>query len=454
MVLGDVRRVPYGIADFRTLREGNYLYVDRTGFLRLLEELPERVVLFLRPRRFGKSLWCSTLFYYYDKAHAHLWERLFKGTSIGENPTPLRSSYLVLNFSFSRVRSENRDVVYRDFLEVVSNSIAGFISRYGPLVRSAEVLNDPLAGPSTRLEALLAEVRRMDLGKVYVIIDEYDQFTNELFAFSPELFSEIVARQGFVRKFYEVIKEYVGQGVVDRVFITGIAPLTLDAITSGFNIAKNITFHPKLHDMLGFREEEVREILRLLGIESLMRKLKLLYDGYTFDEELELGRLYNPNMILFFLSEYLQREREPKNVIDYNLRSDLDKLKAILLSSEVGKELLLELLSKGKVRGRLLPALSLKPISSFNRSELLSLAFYVGLLTLVGKDQLSFQFRVPNWVMRSLYAEAFIEELRVERVVDSEEFEDALLEMLQGEFKGMAEVIGRTLRTASFRDMR
>ena len=259
-------RIPYGISNFKQLSSENYFYIDRTPYLRKLEEYGERFLVFLRPRRFGKSLFVSTLHYYYGKEHKADLQATFGKYDIGQRPTPLANTYLVLAMQFSGIDTATPETTFQDFLVNVQQSVLNFMAAYSEFFNEEDVREvKQSTSPQNLLKDLFGKVGRQAKGqKVYVLIDEYDHFANELLAFHFDRFQESVGKNGWVRKFYETLKEGTYTGVVDRIFITGVSPITLDSLTSGFNMAANLTTEPALNEMMGFTETEVSGIVHEL----------------------------------------------------------------------------------------------------------------------------------------------------------------------------------------------
>ena len=249
-------KMPYGISNFEELITEDYYYVDKTKYIEKLENLPEKRIMFLRPRKFGKTLFTSVLEYYYDKKQADKFEKLYGNTYIGKNPTRLKNSYCILRFNFSGINTETEETTMKGFKNKTMTSIKVFAERYGI---------DFYINEEREVEDILNDVFKAFFiqkpdEKIYVIIDEYDHFANELLGFYPENFKNLVSKNGRVRKWYEVLKEGT-ESVVDRIFITGVAPITLDSLTSGFNIGKDITQDEDFNEMMGFTLKELVEIL-------------------------------------------------------------------------------------------------------------------------------------------------------------------------------------------------
>ena len=229
-------KMPYGISNYEELVTENYYYVDKTKYIEKLEELPEKRIMFLRPRKFGKTLFTSVLENYYDKNKKESFEKLYGNTYIGKNTTKLKNSYCILRFNFSGIDTSTEEATIRGFKKEVASSIEVFINRY-----NLEFHVNKEDEAENILDNLFKSFYiQKPQDKIYVIIDEYDHFANELLGFNPEQFRGLVSKNGKVRKWYEILKKGT-ETVVDRIFITGVAPITLDSLTSGFNIGTDIT---------------------------------------------------------------------------------------------------------------------------------------------------------------------------------------------------------------------
>lgn len=231
-----MKKLPYGISNYEELIEDNYYYVDKTKYIEKLENLAEKRIMFLRPRKFGKTLFTSTIENYYDINKKEKFEKLYGETYIGKNPTPLQNSYYILRFNFSGIDTENEETTMRGFKDIVATSIYGFVKKY-----NLDFIINYKQAPESMLNSIFEAFRYQKLEqKIYVIIDEYDHFANELLSFNTTKFKELVSKNGKVRKWYEILKKGT-ESVVDRIFITGVAPITLDSLTSGFNICSDKT---------------------------------------------------------------------------------------------------------------------------------------------------------------------------------------------------------------------
>ena len=406
-----MKKLPYGISDYERLIENNYYYVDKTGYIEKLENLAAPYIMFLRPRKFGKTLFTSMISYYYDINAKNKFETLFKNTYIGKNPTPLKNSYCILKFNFSGIDTTTMESAIRGFKREVGSSIESFIQKYEMnfyvnMELEAEDILDNL------IKAF--EIQKQNK-KIYVIIDEYDHFANELLGFYTENFKDLVSRNGKVRKWYEILKKGT-ETVVDRIFITGVAPITLDSLTSGFNIGKDITQDFRFNEMMGFTKEELINIMKSEQIEEkeqekILPIMKQNYDGYKFSIDGK-EKIYNSNMCLYFLNEYKAARDIPKQLVDVNIASDYSKLgkmldlckgeerNKVIEDTVAGKGIISEITQK------------FNPEMEFKEKDLVSMLFYLGYLTITG-EEISFPvLNIPNQVMKEIYSEYFLEKLR------------------------------------------
>jgi hypothetical protein len=407
-------RIPYGQSDFETIRLTKKFYQDRTQFITKLEEWNSPYPAFLRPRRFGKSLFVSILHYYYGLEYQSAFSTLFGDLYIGKNPTALANTFLVLRFEFSGINTRTHDSTYQGFLTNVVSGARTFLGAYGHLFTDEQQrIIEQGKSPEAIIKAIFDFVKKNQIPyKMYVLIDEYDHFSNELLSFDLKRFKKEVSRNGFVRKFYESIKTAAGVGIVDRVFITGVSPVTLDSLTSGFNIADNISFNPIFHSMMGFTEEEVKDILHLSEIPieeipDMMIDLRAWYDGYLFTPDVE-QHLFNPDMVLYFLKEYGIKRQYPYEMLDTNILSDYRKVRNIFkIGGQENErfELLEELVKNGFIDFPLTRVFNLE--SNFTKDDFLSLLYYMGMLTFREIGNSDWRFEIPNYVIKKLYFEYF-----------------------------------------------
>ncbi len=294
-----MKMLPNGVSNYEELVKYNCYYVDKTEYIEKLENLSNRRVMFLRPKGFGKTLFTSTLECYYDVNKKNKFNELFGNTYIGKNPTPLKNSYYILRFDFSGIDTSSYESTIKGFKMKTLNAIKLFLDKYNIIYEPDETMD---------AENILDDFFRIFIKykngeKLYVIIDEYDHFANELLSFDTSHFIELISRNGKVRKWYETLK--LGTfSVVERIFITGVAPITLDSLTSGFNIETDLTTDEYFNEMLGFTEEELIDMMNAERISKekqaeLMPIMRENYDGYKFSKHSKT-KIYNSNMCLFF----------------------------------------------------------------------------------------------------------------------------------------------------------
>ena len=407
-------KIPYGESDFKKLMLEDYFYQDRTNFIKQLEKWNSNYPVFLRPRRFGKSLFISTLQHYYGLEYKDEFQNLFGKLYIGQHPTEAANSYLVLRFEFSGINTESHKSTYQGFLTNVLYGAQVFLAAYAPLFSESDkqlILSEK--SPEAILKSIFKTLKTNNIKhKIYLLIDEYDHFANELLSFDLTRFKRDVSRNGFVRKFYESLKAATGEGIIDRIFITGVSPITLDSLTSGFNISDNISLNPVFHNMMGFTHEEVESILHQSAIPpevipNMMFDLREWYNGYRFTNQVNI-RLFNPDMVLYFLKEYSIMQKYPEVMLDTNVISDYRKVRNIFKiggEEEAKFELLERLVEDGYIDFPLTRLYNLE--AEFTQDDFLSLLFYMGMLSFREVSDIGWRFEVPNYVIKKLYFEYF-----------------------------------------------
>jgi Predicted AAA-ATPase/PD-(D/E)XK nuclease superfamily len=407
-------KIPYGQSDFRGMIEDDYFYQDRTEFIEKLEKWSSKFPVFLRPRRFGKSLFISTLHHYYGLEHKNDFQMLFGKLYIGQHQTDSANKYMVLKFEFSRIDTATHESTYQGFLTNVLLGARTFLGAYKAFF-SVEDKQAILSqqSPEAVVKTIFSIAKSNEIPhKIYLLVDEYDHFANELLSFDMNRFKNDVSRNGFVRKFYESFKTATGDGIVDRIFITGVSPITLDSLTSGFNISDNITINPVFHDLMGFTHKEVAEILHESAIPAekipkLMTDLAEWYDGYCFNR-VSTNHLFNPDMVLYFLKEYSIMSNYPEVMLDSNVISDYRKVRNIFKigGGETEKyELLENLVQQGYIDFPLTRLYNLE--AEFTHNDFLSLLFYIGMLSFKEEANIGWRCEIPNYVIKKLYFEYF-----------------------------------------------
>ena len=447
--------MPYGISNYEKMINDGYYYVDKTKYIEKLENLPETNIMFLRPRKFGKTLFTSVLENYYDKNKADKFESLYGNTYIGKNPTKLKNTYCILRFNFSGINTENEETTMRGFKEKVSIFIDSFAKKYGIdfYVNQEQTTEGILR---SLIEAF--KLQKPD-DKIYVIIDEYDHFANELLGFSPENFRSLVSKNGRVRKWYEVLKEGT-ETVVDRIFITGVAPITLDSLTSGFNIGTDITQDIDFNDMMGFTRDEIVGILNNQEIpieeqEKILPIMKENYDGYKFSLNAK-NQIYNSNMCLYFLSRYIRLGEIPNDLIDMNIASDYSKIGKMLdlCKGENRLEILRQTVQGEPIVNNIVKKFN--PAIEFTETDMISMLYYLGYLTISGELVGMPELIIPNKVMKEIYADYFMQLVnqKAEFRIDSDTNQEILIQLAKdGRIDKIVEVLRIYLNNLSNRDM-
>lgn len=416
-------RFPYGLADFSALIDEGYYYVDRTDRIPLVENAGKQL-LFLRPRRFGKSLWLSTLENYYDLARADDFARLFGGLKIGQNPTPLHNRYFILKLNFSLVDPQgDAAAIAASLHRHINNAIETFVFRY------RAVLTTPITGHPTdglsSLSRLLTAISTTP-HKLYVLIDEYDNFANEVMI-SPlrgtNRYDELVQGEGTLKTFFKAIKAGAEGRGIDRVFLTGVSPVVLSDITSGYNVARDVTHLDEYHDLCGFTAGELAEVVAgVLKAHALpaergaevLELLKHFYNGYQFGEG-DHPPLYNSTLALYFLDHFSRYGRYPRQMLDHNLAMDRNRIQYVARLPH-GETLVNRALNEQPplTVTQLTDRFGVQDMFTAPRHPdfLATLLYYFGVLTLDGRDAMGkLQLVIPNQVIRKLYVERLQEQL-------------------------------------------
>jgi len=406
---------PYGVSDFEYLIENGLFYVDRTQLIPEVERAGQQII-FLRPRRFGKSLWLSTLENYYDINKADKFESLFGHLAIGRNPTPLHNHYLIMRWDFSLVSGEGTpDDIRMHLHNHINNSVLRTVQKYDARLKFPVKINEQNALSS--FTSLLSSINNSNL-KLYLLIDEYDNFANELMIGDGDSHCQTLLHdEGAVRAVFKAVKAGSAGMGLERVFITGVSPIAMSGITSVYNVASNIYLLPRFNQLCGFTEPEIADVVwRIVEekgldsqwIDDAMHVMRTFYDGYRFSEG-DHTRMYNPTMVLYFLRYFADQGVFPEKILDENLAMGERKihyLAKLAHSTEVigralddSQPLLVSSISKPFGVRRMVE-------HTQDREGLLSLLYYLGALTHSttthpGKVAL----RIPNLVMRKLYVE-------------------------------------------------
>lgn len=451
-------KFPYGVSSWSDLRQEGFVFIDKTNYIEPLEQ-NEKYVSFLRPRRIGKSLFVSILEHYYDINKKHLFKELFANTYIGQHLTPKASSFRVLKFDFSALDTQTTESTYQSFLSRIKDRLEAFMLHYGLFNadKRKDILERPT--PAQTLNAFMEAYSLVGDIKIYLIIDEYDHFTNEILLRDLAEFKASVSKDGYVRKFYEVIKEATQQGIVNRFFITGVSPVTLDSLTSGFNIVKHLTHSEEFHNMVGFTESEIRYLLGLVLEDKsreadILRDMRAWYNGYHFNMN-ATETLYNANMSLFFLDSFQKRQSYPTQMLDLNIMPDYGKLRKIFeVANFIGnKRVLEELLEKKEVVCEQIYQFNFE--QPFDSIAFINFLFYLGNLTIKGRHEIGLPiFVIPNYVISELYWRYYAFVLQQEVAFEYEEgaVKQAIMASAIGDIQPFMGLVEKLLKALSNRD--
>jgi hypothetical protein len=460
MMEQQVKLVPYGVADFATVIEQNLYYVDKTMFIPELEKQP-RNLFFIRPRRFGKSIFLSMLYSYYDCTQSHKFQSLFGNLWIGQHPTPLQGKYQVLFLDFSQITG-NIDKLETKFNSYLSINLDAFVRQYSEYYQAEmeEILAQEDFEEKMELIFKAAKAHQYHL---YLIIDEYDNFTNVILNERGEnVYHAITHADGFYR---DVFKKFKGN--FERIFMMGVSPVTLDDVTSGFNIGWNISIKPEFDEMLGFSTTDVMEMFTYYkehgsipvdsDIDAIVNDMKPWYDNYCFAEEAlkKKTRMFNCDMVLYYLRNYMDNGCSPRQMIDPNTRTDYGKMKKLLQFDKLDGErkgIIRKIAEEEQIVTQLYESFSAYQIP---KAEIFpSLLFYYGMLTIKGTRGSKLILGIPNNNVRKQYYGYLEEEYQAKAYVDVNQLTDYYYDMAyDGKWKeGLRFMADAYAKVSSVRD--
>ena len=424
------KRVPYGIQDFVQVIEQNCYYVDKTAYIPKLEDCPNNLFC-IRPRRFGKSVFLSMLHAYYDCRTKDKFQEWFGDLWIGKHPTPLQGRYQVMHLDFSQVGGsiENLEEKFNFYLGVQLNGfIRDYLDFYSEKVQK-QVEDAKDAGG--KLAIIQSEARSKGY-PLYLIIDEYDNFTNTVLNEQGEdVYWAITHAEGFYRDIFKKFK-----GSFERIFMMGVSPVTLDDVTSGYNIGWHISTKEEFNQMLGFSTEDVREMFTYYknvgripadsDVEAIIQEMKPWYDNYCFSKQAldTQSKVFNCDMVLYFLRNYMSSGESPEEMVDPNTKTDYNKMKKLLQLDKLDgnrKGVIRTIIENGEIIGKIaetFPARMLTKPRMF-----VSLLFYYGMLTIKGTKGDRLILGIPNNNVRKQYYEYLMELYEEKASVDTEQLE-------------------------------
>lgn len=453
----NVKRLPYGINDFEAVIEQNQYYVDKTMYLPLLENQPSNII-FIRPRRFGKSIFLSMLHAYYDCSKKEKFQTLFGDLWVGKHPTPLQGKYQVLHLDFSYVGG-SIDKLEENFDMYLRVKLDGFMRIYQDSYLEDFKEKFFKSDSATEKLALLQDETATKSIPLYLIIDEYDNFTNTVLNEQGEkVYWAITHADGFYR---DVFKKF--KGMFERIFVTGVSPVTLDDVTSGFNIGWHISTKPEFNQMLGFSLEEVRKMFAYYkevggipatsDIEVMIDEMKPWYDNYCFSEDAlkNQSKVFNCDMVIYYLRNYMDRGEAPKQMIDPNTMTDYNKMKKLLLLDKLDGN------RKGIIRtiaetGQIVTSLeNTFPASRLtNPQTFTSLLFYYGMLTIKDTFGDMLILGIPNNNVRKQYYGYLLEQYQEEKFVDLTQMKILFTYMaLEGKWRDALEAMAKAYENVS-----
>ena len=413
------KQLPLGIADFRLIKKQNCYYVDKTMFIPRLE-MTSNYLFLVRPRRFGKSLFLSMLKSYYDVNEADRFDDYFGDLWIGSHPTPAKNSYAVLHLDFSMVTGTIDELRFRfnEYCCMVCNGFGEdyehvFYPGFADDVRSASDAN-------AKINFIGNKARKYNV-PLYLIVDEYDNFTNTVLnQHGEDIYTSLTHGEGFYRDIFKIFKPNF-----ERVLMLGVSPVTMDDLTSGYNIATNITARASFNQMLGFSEEEVREMFQYYqqagwlkddstaGIEGMIAEMRPWYDNYCFAEECLAteSKVFNSNMVLYYLSSQIAEGHAPREMNDPNARTDYQKMKKLIQLDKLEperKSIIYQIAEQGYIDGYLVPYFPASDLVKFD--NFVSLLYYYGMLTIAGTRGNKLRLGIPNNNVRKQYYGYLLEE--------------------------------------------
>lgn len=403
------QKLPCGDTRFDTLLERNFAYVDKTMFIERLENSNYSYPFIVRPRRFGKTLFVNTLIAYYDINQANNFDKLFANTYIHAHRTPLQGKYRILRFNFSGITS-GQDLI-RNFLFSLVKSFKSFLDKYPVNGFDVDKLIEQSKDPATLFNRFCSEVKIERKRDIYLIIDEYDQFANEVLSADSKAFLEMTADDGFLRSFYAAIKDQTDE-LIDRIFVTGVTSVSLDSISSGFNIASNISADENYASMFGFTSEELLELIkRCIDIEkygvsasNILARMKSLYNGYRFSLDSKTT-VFNPEMCIYYLNAIQTTNKEPRQLLPPNTSADISKISNFISLCDddtLQYEICKAILNNKAIEMPVFPAtINLNKVRKLSRNEVLSVMLYMGFLTWSREDD--FLLCCPNKVIKELF---------------------------------------------------
>lgn len=430
------KRIPYGVSDFMDIIQRNQYYVDKTMYLPMLEDEAD-ALFFIRPRRFGKSLFISMMQAYYDIGMRDRFQELFGNLWIGSHPTEYQGQFQILYLDFSKIGGDITELK-ENFNTYCNDCIDNFIEKYKEYYPERVVEKVLKAETAARKLNLIGIASEKEKSPLYLIVDEYDNFTNVVLnEHGEKVYRALTHASGFYREIFKVFK-----GMFSRIFMTGVSPVTLDDLTSGFNIGWHISTKPSFNQMLGFSTEDVREMIEYYkssgkiqadyDTDTIIGNIKPWYDNYCFsaDALLTQSKVFNCDMVLYYIRNYMENGKSPAQMIDPNTKTDYNKMKKLLQLDKLDgnrKGILYQIAEEGEIVSTLATSFPASALTDPN--IFISLLFYYGMLTIKGTRGDKMIFCIPNNNVRKQYYEYLLEQYEEKSPLNTSKLTDYYYDM-------------------------
>lgn len=430
------KRIPYGVSDFMDIIQRNQYYVDKTMYLPMLEDEAD-ALFFIRPRRFGKSLFISMMQAYYDIGMRDRFQELFGNLWIGSHPTEYQGQFQILYLDFSKIGGDITELK-ENFNTYCNDCIDNFIEKYQKYYPERVVEKVLKAETAARKLNLIGIASEKEKSPLYLIVDEYDNFTNVVLnEHGEKVYRALTHASGFYREIFKVFK-----GMFSRIFMTGVSPVTLDDLTSGFNIGWHISTKPSFNQMLGFSTEDVREMIEYYktsgkiqadyDTDTIIGNIKPWYDNYCFsaDALLTQSKVFNCDMVLYYIRNYMENGKSPAQMIDPNTKTDYNKMKKLLQLDKLDgnrKGILYQIAEEGEIVSTLATSFPASALTDPN--IFISLLFYYGMLTIKGTRGDKMIFCIPNNNVRKQYYEYLLEQYEEKSPLNTSKLTDYYYDM-------------------------
>jgi hypothetical protein len=454
-----MKKIPYGISNFKQLVDLNMYYVDKTSYIECLHE-KVRFQFFIRPRRFGKSLFLTMLETYYDINEKDNFQKYFGNLYIGDNKTEDANKYLVLKLSFANIITDGtKEELIESFDENVSSEVEKVFAKYGNLLGNKFLPDNKKRAPFAL--KYLSDMAQLNNQKVLLLIDEYDNFANNIMTGKRKLYADLVHEGGYVRTFYKAIKECTADGVISKTFITGVSPILLDDVTSGANIFTIVSGDQDLNSMLGFNEKDVNQLINYYKIDEIVNGtelrtiLKDYCNGYKFHEYTE-ETVYNTDMVLYILKSVFEIRKYPKNLVDDNVKTDYGRLRNIA-EKFLSQDEMINIIEGEETKVIIKERFNMESLylGQDRTVNIRSFLYYLGMLTIDKPEANRVILKIPNYSVKALYWEYMTKTYDIVETVGYDELGRAMAKMrINGDLEKIMELFEKVLNQISNRDLR